>query len=449
MAKLQYEFLEDSFLFDKKHIDTEFSMFGESELFIELERYGEFCRENLIKIEQHASQSQSPLKTYIQDENFNPNFLKQTALYLDEIVVADPLIRFSSPPNQMSSTYMEFLGVETESLIDRNELASVLSKLKSIIPMVDYNYINMTPRGRLEALEHIPITYNENQFSDMLDENILKHYHSNVELCFGAVKNGLLVMSPNYGPSRFISVKFGDDAASRLGYNLLDTKIMNEKGDDGLMEVRFNMPDSLPSNEELNNWIFQSINRTAVDHYERLTKDVHNSTAANANLLLSSQFNSGLIGCNMKTIQQVTANTIINVDLPFLDDIQIYDLMRVRRDDGEVFEGFRRYLESQFRELRTETDPEKIDVKVDNIIHEVTEVKIHEIQQKAAQVRRGALASSVIVVGSLAASVMTSGWSLLGGLVAAAKGYKTYEEYNSKVKDNPCCFLWKVKESKK
>ncbi|QJB56624.1 hypothetical protein [Pseudodesulfovibrio sp. zrk46] len=444
MAKLQYDFLEDSFLFDDRHINNSFKGVMEKVLVHELERYRCFCRENLDSIIQQSHETDSQLKTYIQEGAYDPTFFKQTALYLDEIVVADPLLKYSNPLNGEFSEIFTAAGVSHSAVIDRKELAVLIRKMKSVLPMVKCGYLRMTPRESLEEDRGLPLFYDKNLFFDVLNENNLSYYRENAEIWFGKVDAGVVTFSPTYEPSRHISIRFGDDKSCCMGYMLMNNEFV-ESEDDTRMRVRFSMPDDKPSVDRLKNWIDQSVNKTAINHYEQLVSDVYYSQYANANLLLKSQFSQSLVGSSVGNIKNETASSILSVDLPFLSDIEIEDLMNVRLNDGEIFSSFRSYLESQFRELRIERDAVAVSLKIDNIMHEIAEVKMLEIEQKARRIKRGALANVAIIAGSLATSVMTSGWSLLGALVATVQGYKTYEDYQEQVRENPCCFLWRVK----
>ena len=173
------------------------------------------------------------------------------------------------------------------------------------------------------------------------------------------------------------------------------------------------------------------------------------SSRCNASYLTTSEFTHSLLGtCTSKnSIKKHASELVLNMELPFLPNISMSDLMSVRQNDGEAFQAFRRELESKFRELRTETDREKIELKIQNIIHELSEVQVSKIEQKIKGLRKSALAGTVVALGGLAGSVVTSGWSIAGTVIAAANGVRTYSEYREKIRENPAYFLWKVKNS--
>jgi len=59
------------------------------------------------------------------------------------------------------------------------------------------------------------------------------------------------------------------------------------------------------------------------------------------------------------------------MELPFIDNVDLETLMRVRTDEGQAFENFRLALDKQLRDLRLESDPEKLKLKAENAMHEL------------------------------------------------------------------------------
>jgi len=58
--------------------------------------------------------------------------------------------------------------------------------------------------------------------------------------------------------------------------------------------------------------------------------------------------------------------------------------MDIRNNDGEAFQNFRMELEKHLRELRLENDPENLKLKRENLVHELTEVQVHAVNEKFA-----------------------------------------------------------------
>src|SRR5215831_14559370 len=62
-----------------------------------------------------------------------------------------------------------------------------------------------------------------------------------------------------------------------------------------------------------------------------------------------------------------TACSLFSIDLPFLEEIDIATLMRIRTEEGQAFQAFRDALERGFRVLRGENDEEKLRQKTEDL----------------------------------------------------------------------------------
>ena len=138
----------------------------------------------------------------------------------------------------------------------------------------------------------------------------------------------------------------------------------------------------------------------------------------------------------------------MNLELPFLDNVNIDKLMAIRTHEAELFTNFRLELEKQLRELRTVSDPQEIKLRQENIVHEFGTVQVHKINQKLDSLKRKGIADGVLLLGGLAGTVQTAGWSLIASALAAASGYKNYRDYKDKLVENPSYLLWKVLKNK-
>lgn len=126
-----------------------------------------------------------------------------------------------------------------------------------------------------------------------------------------------------------------------------------------------------------------------------------------------------------KSIQDFTANQIVNVELPFLDELDTDKLMSIRSNDSSVFQNFRLELEKHCRELRSISDSKLIEQKMQNIFHELNDVQGQKIQQKISSLHRQMKLSTAIGLAGLATSFVTGGLRFLLLLQQSAKVLKT------------------------
>ena len=122
--------------------------------------------------------------------------------------------------------------------------------------------------------------------------------------------------------------------------------------------------------------------------------------------------------------------------------------MDIRSSDGEAFHVFRTVLEAELAKLRSETDPDVLSKKLDSAMHELSVVKTALIDQKIRGLKSAALSELVVAGGGLAATVVTSGYSIAATLLALASGFRSYSKFRATCRDNPAYFLWKAKSSK-
>jgi hypothetical protein len=146
-------------------------------------------------------------------------------------------------------------------------------------------------------------------------------------------------------------------------------------------------------------------------------------------------------------IPAATFNNLLELNLPFFDSIDLETIIRIREDDGEAFEAFRSALEIGARELRLETDPDRLAQRRQNWLHQLTQVEVSKCATQIAALRRRGLAEAAVATVGLVGAVQTAGWSLLAAFAAMAQGYRTYEAYRSQVKATPGYFLWRLRKA--
>jgi hypothetical protein len=93
-----------------------------------------------------------------------------------------------------------------------------------------------------------------------------------------------------------------------------------------------------------------------------------------------------------------TANVLLNMDLPFLENVDIETLMRMRTEEGESFQSFRLELDKQLRDLRLVKDPNALKVRAENVMHELSQVQIHQINKKVNELK-SKLRADVAIIG--------------------------------------------------
>lgn len=450
MGTVLYDFLNNSFLFNSDHISDNFSKFTEQELWTELRKYREFCLNNITQLNKEISPVGQAPSVFSGKSKIDLAKLKTTALYIERHVIDDPLFELSYEMDGVRDTISQSLGFSPNT-VNKPKISEVMHYLKALTPMVAADYVKLLPISRIyEPPKELGIRHTENYFSDLLPAQVMEFLHKKqVVRSLQKADEGWLVLD-DAKPSRGIIIEFDGNFEDEGGhiFHLQEVEPLSI-GDDGNMRVKITLPTTPPDTAFFDAWVLQSRNSAAHDFYEKTLTELAISSQLSSMLYTDSTMKFDLLnflGGQHPSIQEYTAQSVLNIDLPFLDNLDAETLMRLRLDEGEAFQSFRDALERGFRNLRTENDAVKLKQKTEDLVHELTESQVREIDRKIKSLRRSAFAEASTAVIGLAGAVHTAGWSLLAAATAAFQGYKTFEQYQRDVKLNPGYFLWKLKK---
>ncbi len=444
MSKILYSFLSESFLLCDDYIDTYYAQVTDLELTNELHKYREFCIQNIQAMFNDINLYKHELKIFSAESLIDIPRLMQTALYMDQITLPDPIFKHSYRNSQFSNVLAEFNGMANEP-VNRASLSKTAKLLKKLAPMVDVGYVKLFPVDYFfEPKSEIPLTAPATP--DVLPENIMRLYVDNADIKSFSRSGQYITFDKTLQPRREISIKFDSNPHKSFCYQLMEQKIESYDEATNTAQIVMSIPFYLPEKESFDAWVSQSLYKSALIHHNTILKEIKFAEAFKSQYITSSPFVGKLLNCSVdKDIKSFTAECVLNFDLRFFENIDIQTLMSIRQNDGEEFALFRCELEKQLRVLRAEQNTDVLKSKIADISHEMMSVQIASLDAKVKNMKKGALANVVIGVAGLAGSIATSGFSLLATAIALANGYKTYAEYQQKIRENPSFFLWKVK----
>jgi hypothetical protein len=447
MEKSFLQFIDDSFLFQKKSVENQYSRFNDGQLAKELERYRQFCLENA----KNRGAGKQNLNVLIEGANqiVDDNFLKQTALYVNQVIINDPVFKFSLSRNNFSETVNQYNAMKTTG-IERKDLSNAAQYIIGYSKAIQSGFIDFLPLGFLhEPPKEVEIKYSEALFSDVLPAELLEFFWKNAKVTPIQQRNGQWIIDttvPLY-PCRAIHISFPSGEYNSYPYMLFEMEVISSDKKTG--QIRFSqiLPDTPPSQEYFNNWVTQSINQASRRYFDEIYKEVSLADNLGANYLTFSDFAYQLLQKSVPLysgLQAETLNLTMGLDLPLLENISLDHLIEVREKDGEAFENFRTELDKQLRELRTITEPSELRKKLENTTHELTNVQIQEIDKKISSIRSKLFPDATILTGGLVTTLQAEGIGIPALIHVIQNGYKTYQEYISKVKEKPAFFLWKI-----
>lgn len=449
MGSVAFEFLTESLLFDDSLLNDSYAGVGEAELNAELGRYREHIISNIGVLVNEIVENKSSLKVFTGQHHLPMRRLIQSALYMDQVVLPDPVFPFTRRASQSDISLGRVLGLSGERTIDRPLLARCVSELKSLTPMVACDYVKIFPVSYYrESNDTIPLIYSKTGFSDVLPDEIMTKYRDRADVRSLRKDSGRLIVDESLRIGRDICIHFRDDNPDNImAYSLFNPT--STVVDDEKMRIQVEMEQSNESLEvgHFQDWVNQSINQFARVHFSQVMEILSFSKAFGTSYLTSSEFIHSLLGEHdaNESIRDYTTNSVLNLDLPYLENVSTENLMSVRSREGDAFQSFRSMLERELGKLRSETDPHSLSVKIESAMHELSVAKTALIDQKIKQLRKTLLADSVVAVGGLAATVVTSGSSIAATFAALANGVHSYYDFRQECRENPSYFLWRAK----
>jgi hypothetical protein len=317
--------------------------------------------------------------------------------------------------------------------------------------MVAANFVKLLPVSRLfEPPRELPLLYSENRFNDVLTQSLMKVFSARAEVHSMEVSEGRLLITGASFPSRYIHVSFrGHPFGDAMWFSYMDAAVASMDEETHTARFCLTSPDTPPTPAQFTPWLEQSVNRTAINIHNRLLTELAIAEKLGAIYSTRSDLASELLKVvvpSQNSIPVTTANVFLNMDLPYLTEIDASQLMRLRTQEGEAFHNFRIQLEKQMRGLRLESDPDKARTKAENAVHELTEVQVQEVATKLASVKEKAGLTAAMATTGFMAAVQTSGVSLLAVAAAAVVGAQAVLEYRKEVKRHPAFFMWKLKQ---
>ncbi len=450
MSKIIYDFLKNSFLYDDRFIENKYSLVTDTEIENEFTKYRDYILKNINKLYEKITLYANQIKIFNVDKLVDFKKIRQMFFYLDQVIISDPLFKLCTPSKLNQDVFSEYLGITKDNSLNREELIRVINNFKDAETLVEATFLKFFPTSYFfEPKSDIPLLHSETQFSDVLPKNIMDLYSENADLRTFKKNGPYLTINKNFERDRTLEVLFkGDDTIFQNMYNLFEKEIISFDEKTNIAKIGMVLPDTVPSKESFESWVNQSINQSAISHFKKISLDINLSTQLKAQYITTSSFVDTILKnqFNLKPdMKSNVTNLMLNFDLNFFEDIDIKELMAIRKDDGEEFEVFRRELEKQLRDIKNEKDSSIIQSKIQDVKHELEEVQLASINSKIKKIKRKSSIDFVIGTAGLGASFATGGLSTFATLISLFNGYKTYNEYQDDVKENPSYFLWKIK----
>ena len=160
-------FLMNSFLYLSDVVENHYSAYQVKEIVSELQNYREYVLKNVEDIQSEIKHTHDKLNINIESFNTLPTeeLYKQLVLYMDQVVIPDPLFELTEERNPMTDTVGEYTGLQNASAISREKLIDAINYIKCISPLIEANFVVMLPISLIhEAAKEIGINYSSTAF---------------------------------------------------------------------------------------------------------------------------------------------------------------------------------------------------------------------------------------------------------------------------------------------
>lgn len=456
MANIAYDFLSDSILFRDDHIKAEYASLSEDELRLELRKYREHIQKNLSGIVEEIKSDKAALNISIETLGSLPDetLLKQLALYLDRVVLPDPLFEYTEEKGNMHEPMSMLMNIAPLTKTDRKGVAYSASYMKWTTPLVVNQFIKYMPISIInEAPRDIPILYSKDNFAKDLPENIYKFFYervkvSNIEKIDGKMS---YCEDEQLHLGTCIAINFDREHVRRGHiYQFVETKYEEIDEKTGKFKILQYLPDNI-SKQVFDSWVSQSINRAAIAEYRTTLNELLLSKQLDCMYLAKSKFTADLLKQTVqeKGVKSDLTNLSMELELPVSDKISLNDLVSIRYNNGEAFHNFRSELNSKLLELRTINNKEELESKLQNVAYELNELQVHDVKKEFRKIIGSLGVDATILTGSLLTSFCTGGLTMVGAAGAIVKGGADYTKYINQVKENNGYFLWKLNKKAK
>lgn len=449
-------FLLNSFLYSNECVTSEYSKYQDKQINSELQKYREFVLGNYIDIQNEIKHTHEKLNTSIETFNELPteDIYKQLVLYMDQVVIPDPLFQLTEERNPFSDTVGQYMGLQKVSDVERQKLTDVINYIKCIAPLIESGFVVMLPVSLMhEVPKEIAISYSPTSFSDVIPTPILNFYRSiakvhNLEKC----DTGLRMDSKKpLTLGTQIYIDFPDDIKSKgniYQYMLQEIVKYDEKTGEALF--RMHIPNTI-SKETFDHWVNQSINQAANHHFKEKYSELVFARKSGCMYLTRSPLTA-------KVLQIVTekpskdaelSSMALQLDLPVLKHLPITDILDIRNNYGEAFHNFRDELNAKLIGLDSIGDADTFRRQLDSVSYELNNLQVKEVEKEYRKITRILKLDALAVTGSLIASFATGGITAVGAAGAFIKGVSDIGKYYTDVHEHNGLFLWKLNNQAK
>lgn len=451
MANTGLLYLRESLLFSDTDMNDYYSAYNDKQLRYELKQYRKYVLERLDDIQNEILHTHDKLNISIEmfKELPTEDIYKQLILYMDQVVIPDPLFEQTEEMSDVSNIVGQYLGMSSSDSLDRKKIVDAIRYIKGISLMIVAGFIVMYPVSFIhEAPKKLSIKYSPTAFSEVIPEDILEYYHS-IAKVYNAEQgdDGLRIFPEKkltLGTS--IGIEFPDNMNSNLYmYHYMLQEILSLDKETGRVQTRMYSPETIDKNTFIY-WVNQSVNQAANRHFGEKYMELVLARKCGCMYLSRSPLTAKVLQMGIeKTSKEAELTTMaLQLELPVMNQISLEDVLEIRNNYGEAFHNFRNELNAKLVALDAINDQDTFRSELDRISYELSNVQVKEVEKEYRKIRRTLKLDAWAISASLIASYATGGLTAVGAAGAFVKGVSDIGKYYTDVSEHNGLFLWKL-----
>ena len=463
MSHINFDFLTESFLFNEKELENVFNKYSDEQIRMELNKYREYILSKMNQIREEVTLDRHRINITIESFENRPSedYLKKLVLYIDCVLIADPLFEMTEMPTESTEAMSKFIGMQPNDKLDRKSLIEVLLYMKESTAFVVTNFLKFIPISILhEAPKEVPIRYDKNGFKDSLPDHVMKIIKEKLDVRNIIPQKGHLKIAIDEplhkGTMLYL---YFPEIEGRKGEIVLYQQMCpdGEVGEDGRFKFKIFSPKSI-SDYEFRIWLDQSKNTAALQLFNETIKEYTFANGFNSIYLTSSELKARILSSSTEKSSAVDiANLSMKLRLPIIEQTDLATILAIREKHGESFKNFRVALGEELIKLREIEDPDKLRKQLEELSYRINEINVNAIDNDMRKIRNSLKIDTSIITGSLLTSciannsdsVASTAMSIMGifsGLFVLAKETSGSLKELINIKDRPEYFLWKIEK---
>ncbi len=262
--------------------------------------------------------------------------------------------------------------------------------------------------------------------------------------------DGLEILNSSLKPDTKIFVRFQDDNRNTgLVYQYFESKILRFDKKTGKAEFAMRPADSI-SKSAFDTWVNQSIDQAAIHHFSEKYLDLIFAQSYGCMYLAQSTLTSSVLSqaIEKQSHNAELASKAIQMDLPILNKLPLFEILDIRNNYGEAFHNFRTELNSKLNNI-TAIDGEELSAQLERIYYELNNLQVNEVQKEYRKISKRLKLDAIACTGSLIASFAAGGITAVGAAASFVKSIVDISAYYTNVHEHNGFLMWKLNKKAK